>query len=113
MPNISAPQDSLRPPLFVTAVAGLLALLAVLLVAFVRQESQTFDESVHLFAGLQYWKHGDFGQPSATRPRDNRALHMHPSWRSPHSRSFSASRSLSSRKRRIREVSAALERATA
>jgi 4-amino-4-deoxy-L-arabinose transferase-like glycosyltransferase len=26
-----------------------------------RQQSQTWDESHHLFAGYQYWKHGDFG----------------------------------------------------
>src|SRR3954453_7027790 len=26
-----------------------------------RQESQVFDESAHLFAGFEYWKHGDFG----------------------------------------------------
>jgi hypothetical protein len=43
------------------AAAGLLALLAVLLFNCVRQESQTFDESTHLFAGYEYWMHGDFG----------------------------------------------------
>lgn len=26
-----------------------------------RQESQVFDESAHLFAGFEYWKHADFG----------------------------------------------------
>jgi len=26
-----------------------------------RQESQVFDESVHVFAGYEYWKHADFG----------------------------------------------------
>lgn len=40
---------------------ALLALLAVLLYASVRQESQTFDESTHLYAGFEYWKHADFG----------------------------------------------------
>lgn len=41
---------------------ALLAAMAVLLVSSVRQESQTFDESTHLFAGFEYWKHGDFGR---------------------------------------------------
>jgi 4-amino-4-deoxy-L-arabinose transferase-like glycosyltransferase len=40
---------------------ALLAVMAVLLVSSVRQESQTFDESTHLFAGFEYWKHTDFG----------------------------------------------------
>jgi len=43
-------------------VVILLVLFAVLLVGSVRQESQTFDEANHLFAGTQYWKHGDFGR---------------------------------------------------
>ena len=42
--------------------AGLLVILAVLLVSSVRQQSQTFDESTHLFAGYEYWKHADFGR---------------------------------------------------
>jgi hypothetical protein len=41
--------------------AGLLTLLAMLLFTTVRQESQTFDESIHLYAGFEYLKHGDFG----------------------------------------------------
>jgi 4-amino-4-deoxy-L-arabinose transferase-like glycosyltransferase len=41
---------------------ALLTLLAFLLFASVRQQSQTFDESSHLFAGFEYWKHGDFGR---------------------------------------------------
>jgi 4-amino-4-deoxy-L-arabinose transferase-like glycosyltransferase len=40
---------------------ALLAVMAVLLVSSVRQESQTFDESTHLYAGFENWKHGDFG----------------------------------------------------
>ena len=44
----------------ISAIA-LLAVLAVLLVSSVRQQSQTFDESTHLFAGFEYWKHADFG----------------------------------------------------
>jgi tetratricopeptide (TPR) repeat protein len=35
--------------------------MAVLLIASIRQQSQTFDESIHLFAGFEYWKHADFG----------------------------------------------------
>ncbi len=41
---------------------ALLALIAILLLTSVRQESQTFDESTHLFAGFEYWKHADFGR---------------------------------------------------
>ena len=41
---------------------ALLVVIAVLLFASVRQESQTFDEPIHLFAGIEYWKHGDFGR---------------------------------------------------
>ncbi len=41
--------------------AALLTLLAALLFTTVRQESQTFDESIHLYAGFEYLKHGDFG----------------------------------------------------
>jgi 4-amino-4-deoxy-L-arabinose transferase-like glycosyltransferase len=36
--------------------------MAILLVTSVRQQSQTFDESLHLFGGFEYWKHGDFGR---------------------------------------------------
>ena len=43
-------------------VVALLAVLATLLFASVRQESQIFDEAIHLFAGFEYWKHGDFGR---------------------------------------------------
>jgi hypothetical protein len=42
--------------------AAFLALLATLLIASVHQESQTFDEAVHITAGFEYWKHGDFGR---------------------------------------------------
>jgi 4-amino-4-deoxy-L-arabinose transferase-like glycosyltransferase len=43
-------------------VIVLLAILAVELVMSTRQESQVFDESTHLFAGFEYWKHADFGR---------------------------------------------------
>jgi 4-amino-4-deoxy-L-arabinose transferase-like glycosyltransferase len=46
----------------------ILAAVATLLVTFgaelffsIRQESQTFDESAHIYAGYSYWKHADFG----------------------------------------------------
>lgn len=41
--------------------AALLVVFATLLFTSVRQESQVFDESIHLYAGVEYWKHGDFG----------------------------------------------------
>jgi 4-amino-4-deoxy-L-arabinose transferase-like glycosyltransferase len=43
-------------------VLGLLVLIAAEIVLSTRQESQTWDESVHLYAGYEYWKHGDFGR---------------------------------------------------
>src|SRR5580700_8923033 len=43
-------------------VIVLLAILAVELFMSTRQESQVFDESTHLFAGFEYWKHADFGR---------------------------------------------------
>lgn len=43
------------------AALALLAILVAELFFSVRQQSQTFDESVHLYAGFKYWKHGDFG----------------------------------------------------
>jgi len=46
------------------AVAGLVCLLAILLLQMVlsiRTESQTWDEGDHIFAGYQSWKTGDFG----------------------------------------------------
>jgi hypothetical protein len=50
------------PGLARVIVVALLAVLATLLFASVRQESQIFDEATHLFAGFEYWKHGDFGR---------------------------------------------------
>jgi Dolichyl-phosphate-mannose-protein mannosyltransferase len=41
---------------------GLLVLIAAEIVLSTRQESQTFDEADHLYAGYEYWKHGDFGR---------------------------------------------------
>ena len=43
-------------------VIALMSLMGIFLFASVRQESQTADEANHLFAGFEYWKHGDFGR---------------------------------------------------
>ena len=43
-------------------VIGLLALFMSFLIGSIRQESQTFDEPAHLFAGFEYWQHGDYGR---------------------------------------------------
>jgi hypothetical protein len=45
----------------VAAVSFLLLVLSAELLLSIRQESQTFDESAHIFAGLSYWKRSDFG----------------------------------------------------
>ncbi len=42
-------------------VGLLLAIFVAELLLSVRQDSQTFDESNHLYAGYSYWKRGDFG----------------------------------------------------
>ena len=63
MPETSHVQSStLTPTLTRLIAAALLAILAILLITSARQESQTFDESTHLFAGFEYWKHADFGR---------------------------------------------------
>src|SRR5580692_11391950 len=49
------------PRAYRLAVLGLLALIVAQIVLSTRQESQTFDESDHLYAGYEYWKHADFG----------------------------------------------------
>jgi 4-amino-4-deoxy-L-arabinose transferase-like glycosyltransferase len=43
------------------AALALLLVLGAELVLSIRQQSQTWDESVHIFSGYQYWRHGDFG----------------------------------------------------
>src|SRR5271154_6682564 len=55
------PHRALRPA-YRMAVLGLLVLIAAQIFLSTRQESQTFDESDHLYAGYEYWKHGDFGR---------------------------------------------------
>ena len=60
--SVPAASHPLSPLLARIFAAALLAVLAILLIASARQESQTFDESTHLAAGFAYWKHGDFGR---------------------------------------------------
>jgi hypothetical protein len=45
---------------FLPAALLLLAVLATVQIGSIRQESQTWDESTHLAAGLSYWKTGDY-----------------------------------------------------
>jgi 4-amino-4-deoxy-L-arabinose transferase-like glycosyltransferase len=53
--------DSARPwPLFL-GVAFLAVILILELALSVRQESQTWDEACHIYAGYSYWTRGDFG----------------------------------------------------
>ena len=51
----------LHPRWFPLAAAVLFVVLFAELFFSVRQNSQTFDESAHIYAGYSYWKHGDFG----------------------------------------------------
>jgi dolichyl-phosphate-mannose--protein O-mannosyl transferase len=55
------PPGALRPA-YRLAVLGLLMIIAAQIFLSTRQESQTFDESDHLYAGYEYWKHADFGR---------------------------------------------------
>src|SRR5438874_13561114 len=56
------PPPALTPRITNFIAAILLAIMAILLVTSVHQQSQTFDESTHLFTGFEYWKHADFGR---------------------------------------------------
>ena len=63
MPESPALQPPALTPRITNLIAAiLLAIMAILLVTSVRQQSQTFDESTHLFGGFEYWKHADFGR---------------------------------------------------
>jgi tetratricopeptide (TPR) repeat protein len=53
--------DTSRRIGLVIAVTLLLAVMAAELALSARQQSQTFDEAVHIFAGYRYWKNFDFG----------------------------------------------------
>ncbi len=46
--------------LLITA-AGLVVVFALEMWLAVRHQSQTFDESAHIYSGLEYWQRGDFG----------------------------------------------------
>ena len=55
------PQGSVsRIPLFGAAVAALLVLMGVAQVTSAIQETQTWDEGIHLLAGYTYWRTGDY-----------------------------------------------------
>jgi len=76
------PHSPLRP-WHRLAVLGLLVLIAAQILLSTRQESQTFDESDHLYAGYEYWKHGDFGRnpehpPLAKLVAASALLPLHP-----------------------------------
>src|SRR5579864_2472856 len=51
----------LRKRWAISAVACLLVIFAAELFLSIRQESQTFDESAHIYSGYSYWKRADFG----------------------------------------------------
>jgi hypothetical protein len=51
----------IRPGWLTIAAVALFIVLFAELFFSVRQNSQTFDESAHIYAGYSYWKHGDFG----------------------------------------------------
>jgi 4-amino-4-deoxy-L-arabinose transferase-like glycosyltransferase len=53
--------DGMHRARLAAGVALLLALLAAELTLSTRQQSQTFDEACHIFAGYRYWKNLDFG----------------------------------------------------
>jgi tetratricopeptide (TPR) repeat protein len=46
---------------FVAAATSLVVILALQMWLSIRHLSQTFDESAHIYSGLEYWQHGDFG----------------------------------------------------
>ncbi len=50
-----------RGAIIVVGVAGLLTMLFLQLALSVRQESQTWDEGNHIFAGYRSWTNADFG----------------------------------------------------
>ena len=63
MPAISPTAlSTIKPRTTLLIVLCLLTLFSALVIASVRQESQTFDEANHLYEGFEYWKHGDFGR---------------------------------------------------
>ncbi len=76
------PRAALRAP-YRMAVLGLLLLIAAEVFLSNRQESQTWDESAHLYAGYEYWTHADFGRnpehpPLAKLVAASALLPLHP-----------------------------------
>ena len=80
---------------FLSIVAILLSAMAWMMVSSVRQESQTYDEGIHLAAGYSYWKTGDY-RLNLEHPPLGKLLNAipllwlnpplplnHPSWRGP------------------------------
>ena len=61
-PGANSSADAKHSFLISIAAVALLALLAVMLFASVRQESGLGDETMHLFGGYEYLKHADFGR---------------------------------------------------
>lgn len=47
--------------LIVVAATGLVIVLALQMWLSIRHLSQTFDESAHIYSGMEYWQRGDFG----------------------------------------------------
>ncbi|MDP9052471.1 MAG: phospholipid carrier-dependent glycosyltransferase [Acidobacteriota bacterium] len=65
------------------ALLAILLLLAAEVFLSNRQESQTWDESAHLYAGYEYWTHADFGRnpehpPLAKLVAASAVLPLHP-----------------------------------
>ena len=58
---VESPAGALRPAYRVVVLA-LLVMVAGEIALSSRQESQVTDEADHLYAGYEYWKHGDFGR---------------------------------------------------
>jgi 4-amino-4-deoxy-L-arabinose transferase-like glycosyltransferase len=65
------------------ALVAILLLLAAEVFLSNRQESQTWDESAHLYSGYEYWTHGDLGRnpehpPLAKLVAASAVLSLHP-----------------------------------
>ena len=60
-PVVSRPVGALRPT-YRVAVLMMLVLVGAEIFLSNRQESPTWDEPNHLYAGYEYWKHADFGR---------------------------------------------------
>jgi 4-amino-4-deoxy-L-arabinose transferase-like glycosyltransferase len=60
-PASRQPRTALRSA-YRVAVLALLVIIAGEIFLSTRQQSQTFDEADHLYAGYEYWKHADFGR---------------------------------------------------